>query len=178
MYVLPFASWVVPRDLRNPCESSSKDDRAKNDEKDKKPTIKAKSGQTIGSWIVAHDDKGIPYWTNDVSEESTYRLLVQQTNHPAMPLKHVGDGRQPPWKLPLTAPAPKKASKKEGGKGFKGGDNGPDKQKKKDQQGGGGDNDDGSTRMGIWEELFDAVNGTKIWYNTVTRKKTNKDPFF
>lgn len=82
-----------------------------------------------------------------MSEETTYRLLVQQTNHPAMPLKHVGDGEHPPWKLPLTAPAPKKkkAGKNEGGNG---GDN---------------DDDGSSTRMGIWEELFDAVDGTKIW---------------
>lgn len=165
---LPFASWVVPRDLRTPSASSSdKDDKQK---KDKEET-KAKSGKKkIGSWIVDHDEKGIPYWTNDVSDESTYRLLVQQTCVPTMPLKHVGDGKQPPWSLPLAAPSKKK------GKNEKGSGSGSSKGKrKKDKRDGG---DDSSTRMGVWEELFDDVNGRKIWYNTVTRKKTSKDPFF
>eukprot|EP00752_Nemacystus_decipiens_P013351 g11821.t1 len=170
MYFLPFASWVVPRDMRNPPkEDDTKKD--KKDKKDKKPTTKAKSGQKIGSWIVAHDDKGVPYWTNDESNESTYRLLVQQSNHPTMPLKHVGDGRHPPWSLPLTAP---KKTKKGCGKDS----SKVKKQEGKDGGGGGDDDEDSTTRMGIWEELFDAVNGTKIWYNTVTHKKTSKDPFF
>lgn len=37
-------------------------DGPKKDKKDKKPTTKAMSGKKIGSWIVAHDDNGIPYW--------------------------------------------------------------------------------------------------------------------
>lgn len=103
-----------------------------------------------------------------MSDESTYRLLVQQTNNPGMPLKHVGDGRLPPWSLPLVAPSPKKT--KNGGGSGKG--KGSKSKKKKDKDGGGGgggDNDDSSPRMGIWEELFDAVNGTKIWYVMVSR---------
>lgn len=32
-------------------------------------------------------------------------------------------------------------------------------------------------RMGNWEEMYDLVNGTKTWYNTVTKKTTKKDPF-
>ena len=89
-----------------------------------------------------------------------------------MPLKHVGDGKLPPWTLPLAVPA-KKVKK---GDGKKGGDSnssssssskGKDKHKKNKEGGrsggGGGGDDDGIIRMGIWEELFDAVNGTKIW---------------
>ena len=33
-------------------------------------------------------------------------------------------------------------------------------------------------RIGKWEEVYDAVDGTKTWYNTVTRKTTKKDPFW
>lgn len=34
-------------------------------------------------------------------------------------------------------------------------------------------------RGGIkWEEVYDAVDGTKTWYNTVTKKTTKIDPFF
>ncbi len=29
---------------------------------------------------------------------------------------------------------------------------------------------------GNWEEMYDAVDGTKTWYNVVTRKTTTKDP--
>ena len=43
-------------------DDPNKDKRDKKDKKDKKPTSKAKSGRKIGSWIVAHDEKGIPYW--------------------------------------------------------------------------------------------------------------------
>lgn len=32
-------------------------------------------------------------------------------------------------------------------------------------------------RMGKWEEVYDPVDGTKTWYNTVTEKTTKKDPF-
>ena len=32
-------------------------------------------------------------------------------------------------------------------------------------------------KMGKWEEVYDIVEGTKTWYNTVTHKTTNKDPF-
>ena len=88
-----------------------------------------------------------------------------------MPLKHVGDGKLPPWKLPLVAPR-KPAKKGDGKKGnsgssTKGKGKGREKKDRKvggDRDGDGdGDEDGGSTRMGIWEELFDAVNGTKIW---------------
>lgn len=99
--------------------------------------------------------------TNDNSKEATYRLLVQRPDHPVMPLKHVGDGGRPPWSLPLRPPPAKKTNKKT-----------------KQGGGGDGDGDDGTSRMGYWEELFDAVTGTKIWYNTVTQKKTTKDPFW
>lgn len=40
---------------------------------------------------------------------------------------------------------------------------------------------DGDTyriRMGKWEEVYDAVDGTKSWYNTVTSTMTKKDPFW
>lgn len=33
-------------------------------------------------------------------------------------------------------------------------------------------------RIGKWEEVYDTVDGTKTWYNTVTEKTTRKDPFF
>ena len=33
-------------------------------------------------------------------------------------------------------------------------------------------------RMGKWEENYDAVSGTKTWYNTVTKKTVNKDPYW
>ena len=33
-------------------------------------------------------------------------------------------------------------------------------------------------RMGKWEEIYDVVDGTKSWYNTVTSKTTKKDPFW
>lgn len=33
-------------------------------------------------------------------------------------------------------------------------------------------------RVGKWEEVYDTVDGTKTWYNTVTEKTTRKDPFF
>lgn len=29
-----------------------------------------------------------------------------------------------------------------------------------------------------WEEVYDAVDGTKTWYNTVTKKTTKIDPFY
>ncbi len=32
-------------------------------------------------------------------------------------------------------------------------------------------------KMGKWEEVYDPVEGTKTWYDTVTHKTTNKDPF-
>ena len=32
-------------------------------------------------------------------------------------------------------------------------------------------------RIGNWEEIYDVVDGTKTWYNTVTKKTTNNDPF-
>jgi len=123
--------------------------------------------------------------TNNSSEESTYRLLVQQTDHPVMPLRHVGDGGSPPWSLPLRAPPAKKKTR-QGGGGESGSRNSSKKSNKQSNKkgGGGGDGDgnghedDGISRRGCWEELFDAVNGTKIWYNTVTRKKTSKDPFW
>lgn len=138
-----------------------------------------------------------PPRTNDVSDESTYRLLVQQTDQPGMPLKHVGDSRNPPWALPLNGPPPPSSSVAEaasprsmakrgggGGGGGKGKASGDKMKKKGKRSGGGGDggeNDDGdggSTRMGRWEELFDAVTGNKVWYNAVTLKKTTKDPFW
>lgn len=31
---------------------------------------------------------------------------------------------------------------------------------------------------GNWEEMYDAVDGTKTWYNLKTKKTTTKDPFF
>lgn len=33
-------------------------------------------------------------------------------------------------------------------------------------------------RMGKWEEVYDAVDGTKTWYNTETKKTTQRDPFW
>lgn len=33
-------------------------------------------------------------------------------------------------------------------------------------------------RIGNWEEVYDTVDGTKTWYNTVTEKTTEKDPFY
>lgn len=33
------------------------------------------------------------------------------------------------------------------------------------------------TRIGKWEEVYDVVDGTKTWYNTVTKKTSKKDPF-
>lgn len=36
----------------------------------------------------------------------------------------------------------------------------------------------GKTRVGKWEEVYDAVDGTKTWYNTVTKTKTKTDPFW
>lgn len=32
-------------------------------------------------------------------------------------------------------------------------------------------------RIGKWEEVYDKVDGTKTWYNTLTKKTTMKDPF-
>jgi hypothetical protein len=32
-------------------------------------------------------------------------------------------------------------------------------------------------RLGKWEEVYDAVDGTKTWFNTATRATTAKDPF-
>lgn len=34
------------------------------------------------------------------------------------------------------------------------------------------------TRMGKWEEVYDALDGTKTWYNTVTKTMTKNDPFW
>lgn len=120
-----------------------------------------------------------------MSEESTYRLLVQQTNQPGMPLRHVGDSRSPPWALPLNGPAsssamaaaaaPVVAAKRGKANGGRGKSSGAKVKKCKT---GDGDDGKGVTRIGCWEELFDAVSGKKIWYNAVTLKKTSKDPFF
>lgn len=33
-------------------------------------------------------------------------------------------------------------------------------------------------RVGNWEEMYDAVDGKKTWYNTKTKKTTKKDPFW
>ena len=105
-----------------------------------------------------------------------------------MPLRHAGDGENPPWDLPLRAPSKKKTKQAGGGGGGGGGgskENSKKSSKKSSKKGGDGgaggvdgDDDESIARMGMWEELFDAVNGTKVWYNTVTRKKTNKDPFW
>ena len=31
---------------------------------------------------------------------------------------------------------------------------------------------------GNWEEMYDPIDGTKTWYNIMTKKTTGKDPFY
>lgn len=128
MYLQPCTPWILPHAGLN----------------SKQPAI--------GSWIASFDANGIPYWTNSVSKETTYRLFVQQTNQPGMPLVPAGNGEIPPWSLPLKVPpAPTKDSSDKGRH---------------------------CIRVGNWEETYDAVDGKKSWYNTKTKKTTKDDPFW
>ena len=38
--------------------------------------------------------------------------------------------------------------------------------------------DDHGHRFGNWRELYDTMSGEKSWYNTRTKKRTDKDPFW
>ncbi|CAM9671971.1 unnamed protein product, partial [Ectocarpus sp. 4 AP-2014] len=73
MYFVPFASWLG-------LDSTVRPRSPRGGTRRNKGTMACTQDKMIGSWIVNYDDKGLPYWTNDVSEESTYRLLVQQTD--------------------------------------------------------------------------------------------------
>ena len=128
MYLQPCTPWIMPQAALN------------------------RKQPALGSWIASFDANGIPYWTNSVSKETTYRLFVQQTNQPGMPLVPAGNGEIPPWSLPLRVPpVPTKDGSDKGTHGI---------------------------RVGNWEETYDAVDGKKKWYNTKTKKTTKNDPFW
>lgn len=69
-----------------------------------------------------------------------------------------GNGEIPPWSLPLKAP--------------------PSSRKSSESDGGGSGKSGYSRRMGQWEEMYDAVDGAKTWYNRKTPKTTKKDLFW
>lgn len=121
-------------------------------------TTKDPKQPVIGSWIASFDVNGTPFWTNSVNKETTYRLFVQQTSQPGMPLVPAGNGEIPPWSLPLKAPPPSTAAASDADKSSIG-------------------NKACTIRIGHWEETYDSVDGKKTWYNTKTRKTTKKDPF-
>lgn len=103
MYFLPCTPLILPY--------ASRDTIGETTPKRKQPVI--------GSWIVSCDANDIPYWTSSVSKETTYRLFVQRTSQPGMPLIHAGNGKVPPWVFgpPDAAPSLAKSSKKDNQKG-------------------------------------------------------------
>ena len=123
------------------------------------PTVKDSKQPVIGSWIASFDANGTPFWTNSVNKETSYRLFVQQTSQPGMPLVPAGNGEIPPWSLPLKAPPPPSAT-------TSGAESNNSRSKGAY-----------SIRVGNWEETYDSVDGKKSWFNTKTRKTTTKDPF-
>ncbi len=110
--------------------------------------------QAIGSWVVSYDPRGVPFWTNSKSKAKTYNLYAQQTDHAVVPIVHAGTGEVVSWDHVLTyRPSPPS----------------PRKDLKSDRR-------EGDDRK--WREVYDAVDGTKTWYNPKTRKSTTKDPYW